>query len=114
MLTKKNYQAGNRNNSVLEKGAGCIKNFFSGFQDTQSMGIIAISAILINLFLAYIMRISIASEWIVYRCIIVISFLPWLFCKKDLRQIARDSKLLKIFRRNENAQDKNTEDYRKA
>ena len=82
----------------IAKAMSHAKKFFSAFRNTQLISIIAISAILLNLYLMHITGIVSLPEWIFYRCIIVITFLPWLLCKKDLREIAKGSKLLKFFR----------------
>jgi len=74
------------------------KSFFSGFRNTQLIGIVVISAIFVNLFLIYLTRICVEPQWIIYRCVIVITFLPWLLCKEDLREIAGSSKIMRIFR----------------
>jgi len=79
------------------KIAGFIKKMCLRFCDTQTTGLIVISAILANLLLIDIMQMEVKPEWIVYRCIIAITFLPWILCKADLRKIAKGSKFLKIF-----------------
>jgi len=128
-MKKKNYQAPNRQvleNSVLcnlaKRTAGTIldfttmveqraENFLRTFRNTQMIGIIAISAVLVNLALVYIMRLETQVEWVFLRCVVVVVFSPWIFCKRDLREIAGESKILKLFR-TKNAKDQNTKNYR--
>ena len=63
------------------------------------MGATIISAILANLLLVLIMGERILTEWVAYRCFIVMAFLPWIFCKSDLKEIAEGSLFLKLFRK---------------
>jgi len=75
------------------------EKYFDNFKNMQMIGAIVISAVLVNLFLIQIMRKEVQSEWVVYRCVIALIFIPWILFKGDLKKVARDSKLLKVFYR---------------
>jgi len=72
-----------------------IRDYFSRF-NTQKVGIVVMVSIFINLGLIALLKIETEPEWLVYRCVIVIIFLPWVFSKIELKDIAKDSRLLKL------------------
>jgi len=74
-----------------------IKNSFSTFKNPQFIGFIVISMVLTNLLLVYIFEFSVKKEWIMFRFLIILVFLPWIFCKENFRNIAKNSVFLKHF-----------------
>lgn len=101
-----------RDSVILKEISNSVKTVFAAWEngkkkasdyflllDGQKAGVVVICSILVNLLLIALLKIETEPEWLVYRCGIVIIFLPWIFCKADLKEIARDSKLLSIFLR---------------
>jgi len=79
------------------------KKYFAFFCDSRMIGTVVITAVLVNSALICAMRIHTRPEWVFFRCLVVISFLPWLFCKEGLSAISENSKILNIFKK-KNAQ----------
>jgi len=73
------------------------EKYSSNFKTMPMVGTVVISAVLANLLLIQIMGKEVAVEWVLYRCFIAVSFLPWLFCKSDLKEIAEGSLFLRLF-----------------
>jgi len=78
-----------------------IKNGFSTFKKPQFIGFVVISMVLTNLLLVYIFEFSVKIEWIIFRFLIILVFLPWIFCKQDFSSITKNSLFIKQFLKNE-------------
>ncbi len=70
--------------NLTTETVGRTKKYSVLFRNTRVIGITVISAILTNLFLIRIMRLTVKLEWIFYRCLIVVCFLPWIFHERVL------------------------------
>ena len=80
------------------EGISWVKKYLAFFHDTRMTGVLIITAILVNFLLICVMRLYTKPEWIFFRFLIIITFLPWVFCDKNLTEICKDSKILKPFR----------------
>ena len=70
--------------------------YLDNFKSMRAVGVTFISAILVNLSIVYVMGKELSQPWLLYRCLIVITLIPWILCDRDLKEVARDSKILGI------------------
>jgi len=86
----------------LESLAGKCLRFFAAWlrnvSTARRLGLTVIVAVLFNLFMINITASSTEPAWLLYRCLIALLFLPWLFIDMDLQDAAGYSKVLNLFR----------------
>jgi hypothetical protein len=62
------------------KAVNAAEKYIIKLRNKRLVGIVVISATITNLLMILIAKKAVDPEWIFYRCVIVLTFLPWLKC----------------------------------